>query len=449
MFRKIDTQLLAWKNSPFRKPLILYGSRQVGKTHALKNFGKAEFGKTFYLNFEEKRDDLNRLFGGSLSSKEIVTRIELLFQDRIDIERDLLILDEIQQCPRALTSLKYFAETMSQLAVCCAGSHLGIALSDEAFPVGQVDMLHLFPMDFEEFLGEADPQLTQATFGSSDWAGIDEFLHARLWESLKIYYMTGGLPAAVASYLQRKESLVEAFGEVREVQRNLIAGYISDFSKHAGKENANHIHRVFENVPVQLSRQLDASTAKFTFKGVIPQKGKYEFLAGPINWLVKAGLVIKVPIVEMPSIPLKAFAKENVFKLYLFDVGILGAMLDLPLSALRDQDYGMYKGFFAENFVAQQFVASGARDLFAWTHRTSEVEFVRVLNGEVIPIEVKSGQRTRAKSLASYAERYSPSRMIHISGRPYHRGSLVTNYPLYLAGKIRDNDTAEPSVAAS
>ena len=325
---------------------------------------------------------------------------------------------------------------MNELAVCCAGSHLGLALNEESFPVGQVDMLHLFPLDFEEFLAEENPQLAAILSGANEYAKIDEFLHARLWSCLKTYYITGGLPAAVKCYIDRKESLVDAFAGVRDIQKTLITGYTSDFAKHAGKENANHIHRIFENVPIQLSRAIDGSAKKFIFKGVIPKKTKYESFAGPIEWLIKSGLVIKVPVLETPSLPLRAFAKDNTFKLYFFDVGILGAMLDLLPATLIDQDYGLYKGFFAENFAAQEFVAAGARDLYAWVHRTSEVEFLRVLNDTVVPIEVKSGLRTRARSLATYAQLYAPSRMIIISGRAYHKGNLVINYPLYLAGKI-------------
>jgi predicted AAA+ superfamily ATPase len=436
MNRKISEKLISWKNSKTRKPLILYGARQVGKTYILKNFGATQFRKVFYLNFEEKREELNKLFSVGLTSRDIITRIEIMFQDTVYISEDLVIFDEIQECPRALSSLKYFAETMNELAVCSAGSHLGLALNDDSFPVGQVDILHLFPLDFEEFLGEENPQLAAIISSFDDYARIDEFLHARLWNSLKSYYITGGLPAAVRHFIDKRETVIEAFSGVRNIQKNLITGYTSDFAKHAGKENANHIHRIFENIPVQLSRTLDLSVKKYTFKGVIPQKTKYESFAGPIGWLVKSGLVIKVPVLEIPSMPLRAFAKENTFKLYLFDIGILGAMLNLPPGTLIDQDYGLYKGFFAENFTAQEFIASGVDDLHAWVHRTSEVEFLRVLNGKVVPVEVKSGLRTRAKSLAEYAGRYAPSKMITISGNVYHKGNLVINYPLYLAGKI-------------
>jgi predicted AAA+ superfamily ATPase len=389
------------------------------------------------LNFEEKRDELNKLFSAGLTSRDVINRVEIMFLDKVNIEQDLVIFDEIQECPPALTSLKYFSETMSGLAVCCAGSHLGLALSGDSFPVGQVDMLHLYPLDFEEFLMEENPPLAAMLSGVSDYSKIDEFLHVRLWDSLKRYYITGGLPAAVKRFIDNRDALARALSEVRNIQKTLIAGYTGDFAKHAGKENANHLHRIFENIPVQLCRAVDASAKKYAFKGVIPGKSKYENIAGPVDWLIKSGLVIKVPVLETPSMPLRAFAKENTFKLYLFDVGILGAMLDLPPGTLIGQDYGSYKGFFAENFAAQEFVAGGAGDLYSWVHRTSEVEFLRVLNDTVVPVEVKSGLRTRAKSLAVYAERYAPSRMITISGRPYRKGNLVINFPLYLAGKIR------------
>jgi hypothetical protein len=433
MKRKILKNLISWKNAKDRKPLILYGARQVGKTYVLKQFGTAEFGKLFYLNFDERREELSRLFSGDLSAKEIVMRIEILYQQKIDFDNDLLIFDEIQECPRALTSLKYFSESMKQLAVCSAGSHLGLFLNDESFPVGQVDMLNLYPMDFEEFLREQNPALAEALQAIRHPSEISEFLHAKLWETLKIFYVLGGLPAAVACFLDRRESMVEAFTAVRSVQKNLITGYMSDFSKHAGKENASHIRRIFENIPVQLSRETDGSARRFRFKGVVPNKTKYEALAGPIDWLVKAGLAIKVPITELATIPLKAYTKENFFKLYLFDIGVLGAMLDLPVEALLDQDYGMYKGFFAENYVAQALLSAGMTELFSWVHRTAELEFLCIIDGRIVPIEVKSGKQEKSKSLSEFAKRYSPPKMIRISALPFRQGTTVTNYPLYLA----------------
>jgi predicted AAA+ superfamily ATPase len=436
MDRKISKKLTLWKNSKNRKPLILYGARQVGKTYILKKWGSSQFRKVFYLNFEENRNDLNKLFSGSLESAEIISKIEVIHLDTINTKHDLVIFDEIQECPRALTSLKYFSETRNELAICCAGSHLGLALHEESFPVGQVDMLNLFPLDFEEFLAEENPQLAALVSGLENYAKIDDFLHARLWNSLKSYYVTGGLPAAIQMYLDKRETLVDAYAGARNVQKTLITGYISDFAKHAEKENANHIHRIFENIPIQMSRTIDATGKKYVFKGVIPQKNKFKSFAGPISWLIKSGLVIKAPILELPSLPLRAFAKENSFKLYVFDIGILGAMLNLSPGTLIGQDYGLFKGFFAENFAAQEFIAAGAEELFSWVHRTSEIEFLRVFNDRVIPVEVKSGLGSRAKSLAVYAQRYAPTRMITLSGRAYQKGKLVTNFPLYLAGKI-------------
>ena len=211
MNRKISKKLTLWKNSKTRKPLILYGARQVGKTYILKKWGNSQFRKVFYLNFEENRNDLNKLFSGSLESIEIISKIEVIHQDTINTKHDLVIFDEIQECPRALTSLKYFSETRNELAICCAGSHLGLALHEESFPVGQVDMLNLFPLDFEEFLAEENPQLSALVAGLENYAKIDDFLHARLWNSLKSYYVTGGLPAAIQMYLDKKETLADAY----------------------------------------------------------------------------------------------------------------------------------------------------------------------------------------------------------------------------------------------
>jgi predicted AAA+ superfamily ATPase len=442
MKRKIYKKLVSWKESKSRKPLILYGARQTGKTFILKQFAKNEFAGMHYLNFEERRDDLLRLFDTDLTSDKIVARIELLLNVSIDPAKDIFIFDEIQECPRALTSLKYFSETKRELAVCCAGSHLGIALTTDSFPVGQVDMLHMYPLCFEEFLMADNPALAKILAGfEHDDDSIDEFVHERLWEELKAYYITGGLPDVVVQYISLKENALRAFLAARDMQAKLITGYTSDFSKHSGKENAHHILRVFENVPVQLSRETDGSAKKFRFKDVIPGKSKFAELAGPIDWLVRCGLVCKTHITETPSLPLKAYIKENRFKLYLFDIGILGSMLELPFQAILDQNYGIYKGFFAENFVAQEFIAAGADPLYCWSQRNAEVEFLRVLDGKIVPVEVKSGKRTKSKSLAVYSQRYNPHMKIKISGLPYNKKESFINYPLYLAGKIQQFGT--------
>lgn len=441
MERLLYRKLLEWKNSKYRKPLLLQGARQVGKTFLLKEFGRREFKQVHYINFE-RRHDLDFLFKETFDTKRVIENISIILDKEIDIEADLLIFDEIQECPGALTSLKYFNEDMKELALCCAGSHIGVSLNQKSFPVGQVDFLNLFPMNFEEFLMAISKRKAALLSEFSNETVIPEVIHHQLWQDLKVYYITGGMPEAVKRYLDLKDNPHEAFNNVRSVQQAILQGYRGDFSKHAGKENAAHINRVFDNIPVQLSKNIDDSVSRFRFKGIIPNKSKFVQLEGPIDWLLKSGLVIKVFIVNTPALPLKNFKIDNIFKLYLFDTGLLGCMTDLSFDSILNQDYGQYKGFYAENFTAQEFIAAGYggagdRELYSWVGKESEIEFLKVMDNAVIPVEVKSGQRTKAKSLLVYKNKYAPPLMIKITANNLHRESTpIHNYPLYLAGKI-------------
>ncbi len=435
MKRKLFTKLLEWKNSKYRKPLLLQGARQVGKTYLLKEFGQREFNQIHYINFE-KANDVEFVFKENFNVKRIVDDISIILNKNINIKEDVLIFDEIQECAKAMTSLKYFNEDMRELALCCAGSHIG--LNKGPFPVGQVDYLNLYPMSFEEFLMAIDERKANILSDFSNKTVISEAIHRVLWRELKIYYITGGMPEAIKRYLDLKENLYEAFTNIRLVQQGIIQGYRSDFAKHSGGENAAHINRVFENIPIQLSKNIDASVSRYRFKGVIPNKTKFAQLAGPINWLLKSGIVIKVYIAKKPVLPLKNFSNDNTFKLYLFDTGLLGCILNLPFDSILNQDYGQYKGYYAENFVAQEFVSDGCNELFSWVGRNSEIEFLRVINNNIVPVEVKSGSRTKAKSLSVYINKYSPNLSIKISAINLNReNKKLYNYPLYLAGKIQ------------
>ncbi|MCP5054108.1 MAG: ATP-binding protein [bacterium] len=437
MKRLLYRKLLRWKTSNYRKPLLLQGARQVGKTYLLKEFGRREFKQVHYINFEKRRD-VDFLFKETIDVKHIVSQISLILDKDIDIRDDLLILDEIQECPEAITGIKYFNEDMPELALCCAGSHIGVSMNRTSFPVGQVDFLNLYPMNFEEFMMVVNKRKAALLSEFSGETIIQEVIHRRLWEDLKVYYVTGGMPEAVKRYVDLKENPYEAFSNVRIVQEAILEGYRSDFAKHAGKENAAHINRVFDDVPVQLSKDIDGSVRRYRFKGVIPNKSKFSHLDGPIDWLLKSGLVIKVLIVNTPALPLKNFSKSNTFKLYLLDTGLLGCMQDLSFDSILNQDYGRYKGYYAENFVAQEFTAAGCRVLYSWAGRNSEIEFLRVLNNVVVPVEVKSGARTKAKSLMVYKDKYSPQLQIKITANNLHReNKQIHNYPLYLAGKIK------------
>ncbi len=437
MKRAILEKMEAWKEKIPRKPLLLRGARQTGKTYLLKAFG-ASFPKAHYVNFEE--DPLvEKVFEQDLKPGRIVKELSFHLNTPIDIQRDLLIFDEIQSAPRALTSLKYFAEEMPGFALCAAGSLLGVHLSPASFPVGKVEEFSMRPMSFQEFLlGIGDQRsfdfIQQLKAGDS----IPEVIHAQLWDQLKVYFVVGGLPEVVATYAQNQDNPFVALERVRQRQEGLVIGYLADMAKHSGKENSMHLERLWRQIPSQLAREQGGSAPKFKFKGVVPGMKGFSQMAGAIDWLKKAELILPVNMVTRGQLPFSAYAKENFFKLYLFDVGLLGALSRLPPKTLLDYGYGSYQGYFAENFVAQEFVTAGERELFYWREGTAEVEFLRESNGRVLPIEVKSGWVTKAKSLSVFAAKYRPDYRTIMSAWPpqWDEQNKVHHYPLYLAGRF-------------
>ena len=275
MRRTIWNKLVDWKSKKDRKPLILRGARQVGKTYILRLFGKEHFSQVHYLNFE-KNKQLGKIFEEDLIPQNILRDLSFHLNTSIDMENDLVIFDEIQNIPRALTSLKYFHEELPELAVCSAGSLLGVQMSDESFPVGNVDFLNMFPMSFEEFLrGEGDTKSFEFLQNRKKTEAIPGIIHSHLWEQLKIYFVTGGLPEIVKTFVEYKNDLFVALEKVREKQNNLLLTYIADIAKHSGKQNAMHIERLWRNIPAQLAREHDGSAGKFKFKGVIPGIKRY------------------------------------------------------------------------------------------------------------------------------------------------------------------------------
>jgi predicted AAA+ superfamily ATPase len=431
-------KLLDWKNETDRKPLILKGVRQVGKTYLLQEFGKQSFSRCHYINFE-KSPRLSKIFEQDLVPERILDELSFYLNCSIDTANDFLIFDEIQEAPKALTSLKYFHEECPKLAICGAGSLLGIHLNSGSFPVGKVTFLTLRPMCFEEFLmANEDEKSLQILRNLHIGSSIPSIVHEHLWNELKKYFVIGGLPEVVSCYLKNKEDLFLALSEVRKKQSDLINGYYVDIAKHSGKVNAMHIDRILNSIPSQMQQTQDGSIARFKFRGVVPGISHYDRLAGAIDWLEHAGLLIKVPVINTGHFPFKGFIKENFFKLLLFDIGILGSMAQLSPKTILDYEYGTYKGYFAENFVAEEFLSSGKESLFSWQEKNTEVEFLIELDGEVVPVEVKSGFVTHAKSLEKFVEKYNPGSRIMLSGKPYsiNKSSKTHYIPLYLAGKF-------------
>ncbi|MDP1931456.1 MAG: AAA family ATPase, partial [Gammaproteobacteria bacterium] len=413
-----------------RKPLLIDGARQSGKTYLLQTLLGSEFASVLRLDFLEN-PQLADAFAGSLSPADVLSNIELLTGQVFNPATDLLILDEIGECQRAVTSLKYFAEKAPTYHVAASGSNIGLLNS---FPVGKVEQHNLRPLTFQEFLWAAnEPALVQAFESQAQSAAA----HTRLFDKLTDYYFTGGMPEAVAAWFDRKEqSIVERVARINQIHSNLIDGYKRDFGKYAGKTDAQLIEAVFNGIPSQLSAAIDQSVRRFKFKGVSARKSRYAEFESAITWLHQCRLALKnYPIEGHPRSPLSAYQKDSMVKLFLFDVGLLNHMLSTSYKEIKQQGYE-YKGYIAENFVQQELAALGIEPSFSWNDARAEIEFI-VANesGQIVPIEVKSGKRTRAKSLQSYIEKCNPHKTIKLTGTqgspPQEQKNIVM--PLYFA----------------
>jgi predicted AAA+ superfamily ATPase len=437
MKRALYAELLKWKKAPGRKPLILRGARQTGKSYLLSEFGRLEFPDVHVFDFEKNGRELLPLFEESLDPQRLVQHLGL-YQEKPIGASDLILFDEIQNCPRALTSLKYFCEDLPGQPVCAAGSLLGVAVLESAYPVGKVTHLDLFPMSFEEFLlNSGHDLLLEAFYSSWEQGRTPSIVHTKLWERLKEFYVTGGMPEAVATFFRHGKEQAAGLLAARDVHRELVRSFMQDFAKHSGAVNAAHIAAVFEDVPRQLFGHVDASVKRYRFKHAVPGIRGFAQLEGPIGWLEKAGLVHKVPVCQRAEVPFQAFTKANMFKLFVCDVGLLGSMLGLSPAVLMGQDFGITKGFFAENFVACEWLAAGEQALYSWSERNSEIEFLLAADEEVIPVEVKSGLRTRSQSLRQFRLKYSPRQTVKISGHPLAAGDgSLMHVPLYYAAQI-------------
>lgn len=443
MKRQILSQLKTWAKLPDRKPLILQGARQVGKSYSVRELGE-DFKQFIHIDFLAQKEahlifDNDKSFG----PERILKDISFLKNVEINPKETLLFFDEIQECKGAMTSLKYFQEEMPELAIIAAGSYLGIMSNEESFPVGKVEYLDMGPMTYSEFLYACDPTL-HARFQQIDILAttpIDSLTHKKLLEIWKRYIAVGGLPEVVSHYLKEfKTNENLAIKEARKIQLQLLTGYKADFSKHSGTVNAAHILSVFESVPIQLAKAFDEEVGKFKFTGVIPKHKGFESIRGPLTWLEKSRLVIRTSIANKAEHPLKAYTEENRFKLYFMDVGLLNAALEVPIQAILSDEVGHYKGFIAENFIAQELFAKNSGSLFSWTESSAEIEFLMINESEIIPIEVKASEKSRrAKSLDSYIERYQPRLAYKLTGqnRGFDPNRKMMTLPIYLAEKIK------------
>jgi len=436
MKRLLLDKLLAWKAKPSRKPIVIDGARQTGKTYLLQTLLGNEFKHTLRLDFLEN-PELAQAFEGSLSPEDVITNIELLTGQVFNASTDLLILDEIGECPKAVTSLKYFAEKAPQFYIAASGSNIGLL---SAFPVGKVEQHNLRPLTFREFLlASGEPALIKVYEDQTNSPAA----HSKLFDKLTDYYFTGGMPEAVSTWFSlADDSILTRTEAVSTIQADLVEGYKRDFGKYSGKLDAQLIESLFSNIPSQLSSVFDESVKRFKFKGVYERKSRYADFESAISWLHRCRLTLQnYPVAGTPRSPLAAYQKNNRVKLFLFDVGLLNQMLGTSYKEIKQQGYE-YKGYIAENFVQQELAAIGIEPSFSWNDARAEIEFI-VSNdsGQVIPIEVKSGNRTRAKSLQSYISKCSPHKTIKLTGT---QGSSVLEsdnivMPLYYVEYVTEH----------
>ncbi|HCH23515.1 MAG TPA: AAA family ATPase [Oceanospirillaceae bacterium] len=435
MQRQLLADLQAWKQQKERKPVLVDGARQVGKSYLVHTlFGSQSFNRVVTIDFLAQ-PQLSDLFSGSLDPDVLIRNIEITFGIIFEPTEDLLFFDEIGECQNALTSLKFFAEQKQHYFIAASGSNLGLLKS---FPVGKVEWLTLRPMCFDEFLlACGNTRLYEA------YQQLDRTLtvHHLLWSCLLDYYYVGGMPEAVSVWVAEDKGPIQSrIKAVNSIHQQLISGYVKDFGKYSGATNALHIETVFRSVPKKLSNYVDDSVKRFTFKDVIEKKKSYVQLRGPINWLEATKLISKnYPIQCEPVVPLMALRSENLFKVFMFDVGLLGHLLGLTYADQLNQSW-TYKGYLAENFVHNELVNQTNDVTYSWTERNAELEFIlRDDAGNIFPVEVKSGNRTKAKSLKSYIERYGPEKTVKLIGSA--GGTQASNHltvPIYYASRLAE-----------
>lgn len=423
MKRQILEKLIAWKDDLYRKPMIIRGARQVGKTWVMKQFGEQYFEKVAYINFDNNIRMLN-LFENDYDLQRILTGLQIEAGVSID-SKSLIIFDEIQNVPNALNSLKYFYEQLPDYPILAAGSLLGVTVHPaSSFPVGTVQFLDLFPLNFSEFLSATGNDELIDLLYQQDFTLITSF-KSKYIDLLKKYYFCGGMPEAVKTYI-----LTSDFARVREVQNQLLQSYTQDFSKHAPMQIVPRIRMVWNSIPAQLSKE----NRKFIY-GLIKQGARAREFDLALQWLVDSGLLFQVHRISKPDLPLSAYADSNAFKLFFLDIGLLGALSDLDLKSILEGSriFEEFKGSLTEQFVFQELIASQNLKPYYWSteNGTAEVDFVFQYEGNIIPLEVKAAENLQSKSLRSYTEKYQPRHVFRLSLSDYRVGKPFHNLPLY------------------
>ncbi len=429
MYRIAIEKLLKWKESKHRKPLIIEGARQVGKTWLMKEFGRQAYADTVYINFDAN-SRMAQLFASDLDTERLLMGLELYAGRKIDADNTLLIFDEVQEVPRALASLKYFYENTPDYHIICAGSLLGIALHEgTSFPVGKVDFLKLYPLSFKEFLMATGKEKFAELLDKQDFQMITNFKQIYI-DALKYYYFVGGMPEVVQSFAEDKD-----FNEARDIQKHILLAYEQDFSKHAPNEIVPKIRMLWNSIPAQLAKE----NRKFLY-GLVREGARAKEYETALMWLSDCGLVHKVNRVNTAGIPLKAYEDLKAFKLFVADVGLLGCMVGLNQRTLLDGNdlFVEFKGALTEQYVCQQLKTIEDLGVYYYTNDrgSCEVDFVVDTGELVVPVEVKAQVNLRAKSLKTYQEKFSPKVSVRTSMTDYKKEDWLINLPLYAIEQI-------------
>ncbi|HLP57965.1 MAG TPA: AAA family ATPase [Candidatus Deferrimicrobium sp.] len=441
MKRDFYLKLLAWKKSESRKPLIVKGVRQVGKTYILKQFGKNEYDHMAYFNFEDD-PELVDFFIGRIQPEQLIHKLSIYSGIAIHPHDTLIIFDEIQNSPRTLTSLKYFCEDASEYHVVAAGSLLGLKLGHASpFPVGKVNFLDLYPLTFGEYLDALGrTQLREFLADRSNFEPIDSIFHDELIDHLKMYYYTGGMPEVVKRYITDKNDLAK----VRQVQNEILSAYLQDFSKYSTKAEAIRITDTWNAIPAQLAKE----NKKFKYSEISKYARARDYYES-IQWLLDAGLVYKSFCIKTPKLPLSAYKDENIFKLYIVDTGLLGALSNLSAKTIVEGNklFSGFNGAFTENYVAQELIAgltpqgNPARELYYWTfNHSAEVDFIVQHDEDIYPLEVKAGVSKRKTSLVIYGEKFKPPILSRVTQMNFKKEEYLLNYPLYAVSHFPGKD---------
>lgn len=421
--------LISWKNKKNHKPLVIQGARQVGKTWLIQEFGKKYYEQVAYINFDVDVKS-REIFDVDYDTERLIMDIGLATKTKINAGNTLIIFDEIQECPRALTSLKYFRENAPQYDIIVAGSLLGVACHEgTGFPVGKVSFMNLFPLSFEEFLLAMGEERFVELLNKKDFKTIKLF-NNKYEKLLKQYCYVGGMPEIVQDFVENKD-----FESVRNLQKEILSAYEEDFTKHIPTNTVAKIRLLWKSIPAQLSKE----NKKFIY-GAAKEGARARDFEAALSWLINSGLVYRVNKITKPDLPITAYEDFNSFKLFVLDVGLLGAMTDLQADTIIDGNriFEEFKGAIAEQYVLQQFKTTKDLPVFYWSNETSraEIDFVIQIKSDVVPVEVKAERNLQAKSLKVYMEKFKPNYAIRTSMADYKKTDNLIDLPLYVIEKI-------------